>query len=119
VLRASHRVLKTGGTIAFTVIGTVDGITSTPTNFDGYITAASEYLTMLHKAGFSDLAETDVTKAFHVTARTWLEAASDLEADLRAVLGDEGYRDKVANRTETFDAIESGDICRRLITAIA
>jgi hypothetical protein len=119
VLRASKRVLKAGGKMVFTVIGTIDDSSSPPGNFDGYVTPAPDYEPMMRQAGFNHLTQADVTPAFHATALRWLTAASDLEADLREVLGDQGYDDKVASRTETFDAIEAGDIRRLLITAVA
>lgn len=105
--------------MVFTVIAAVDDTSTPPGNFDGYVTPAPDYEPMMHEAGFSNLTEADVTPAFHATALRWLTAASELEADLREVLGDEGYDDKVASRTETFDAIEAGEIRRLLITAIA
>lgn len=101
-------------------IGTASGITKPPPgSFNGYMAPASSYADLAGQAGFNDLTNTDVTDAFHATARRWLMAASDLEHDLRAVLGDEVYAEKLASRSETLEAIEAGEIRRLRITATA
>ena len=74
---------------------------------------------MTIEAGFTDYTERDVTDAFHGTATRWIEAATELEAELRAALGSTIFEDKYASRAETLDAIETGEVRRLLIAATA
>lgn len=119
MLRASKRVLRPGGRLAFTVVATVDSPAPPATDAsDGFILPAPIHLPMVERAGFHDVEETDITAAFHSTAVRWLTAAAELEEDLRSALGDRVFEEKLASRRGTFDAIESGDLCRLLITAM-
>lgn len=80
---------------------------------------ASIYHGLVIESGFHETTVTDVTVAFRSTATRWIDAAIDLESDLRSVLGDGAFADKLASRTETLDAVEAGGIQRLRIAATA
>lgn len=106
--------------MVFTVIGTVDGEASPPIGtFDTFMAPAADYFAMVQNAGFEDVRQSDVTGAFMATAVRWLEAAAELDNDLRSVLGDAVMDEKLASRRDTFAALEAGEICRLLISATA
>lgn len=113
-------MLKPGGKLVFTVIGTVENVDLEHLgSFDAFMSPARDYFAMVTKAGFTDVRESDVTAAFRATAVRWLSAAADLDDDLRSVLGDTSWDDKLTSRRDTFDAIEAGEIRRLLISATA
>ncbi len=119
-MRASRRVLRPGGRLAFSVVATVDPPAPLAADaFGDFVSPAPIHVPMVERAGFHEVEETDITAAFHSTAVRWLTAAAELEKDLRSALGDRVFEEKLASRQGTFDAIESGDLCRLLITAMA
>ena len=80
---------------------------------------ADLYRSLTIEAGFTDYSQIDVTDAFHATATRWIAVANDLELELRAALGATIFEDKYASRTETLDAIETGEVRRLLVGATA
>ena len=119
-MRASRRVLRAGGRIAYSVLGTGPGGSVKPRGtFNRFMIPADRYRPMMMEAGFTDYTERDVTDAFHGTATRWIEAATELEAELRAALGSRIFDDKYSSRAETLDAIETGEVRRLLIAATA
>ena len=102
--------------MAFTVVATPDASISVP---DDFVSPADDYLPLVQTAGFSSIEHSDITDAFHTIMLLWLEAAADLEADLRSVLGDDVFDDKLASRRETLEATEAGELLRLLFTATA
>ncbi len=77
-----------------------------------FIDSTTPYRTMLDRAGFVEIAEVDVSAAYHRTAVQWLAATRDLEPGLRRALGDSGYEERLDRRTRTVAAIEAGLLAR-------
>ena len=86
---------------------------------DDFVTPAGDYLPLVEAARFDRIESSDITDEFLRMAVLWLEVAADLEGDLRTVMGDEVFDDKLASRIETRGAIEAGDLQRLLFTATA
>jgi hypothetical protein len=68
------------------------------------------------RAGFIDVEALDVTPAYLLTARAWLDARLRLREQLRP-LGPEEYDDKVAQGHLAVAAIEAGQLERTLVAA--
>lgn len=124
MLRACRRVLRPGGRLAFFVIWTAPGshgVTREELRGAGpeFVEAPRGYGELLADAGFDRIRERDVTAEYRRTATTWLEEADRLEGDLRAVMGDEPYEEKQAERRTNLEAIDSGILGRALLTARA
>jgi hypothetical protein len=106
--------------MAFTVVATVDASISSPVDvLDDFVSPADDYLPLVEAAGFTSIELSDITDAFHTIMLRWLEAAMDLETDLRIALGDDVFEDKLASRKETLRETEAGDLRRLLFTATA
>lgn len=120
MLRGCKRILKPGGRLAFTVVATVDEATPAPDDvLDDFVTPATDYLPLVETAGFTEIEHSDITDAFHAIMVRWLEAAADLEDDLRTALGDDVFSDKLKSRRESLEANKAGNLLRLLFTATA
>ena len=120
MLRACRRLLRPGARLAFTTIRVADGLTRrerrvaieagppAPTGPDGGELA--------QRAGFVDVESTDVTPAYLVTARAWLDARLDLRDELRP-LGPAEYDEKVDQGRLAVAEIEAGRLRRTLVVA--
>ena len=110
--------------MAFFVIGLTPGLppdrlASARDAAPGFMETPAPYPEMLETAGFGDVTEEDVTDQYRTTAASWLHHAAELEADLREVLGDQGYEEKLATRTASFGELAAGNTARWLYTARA
>lgn len=120
MLRACRKVLRPGGRLAFFVIWTPPGSPGPEELRDAgpeFVEAPRPYGELLAEAGFDQIRERDVTDQYRRTATIWLEEADRLEGDLRAVMGDEPFEQKQAERRTNLEAIESGILGRVLVTA--
>ena len=123
MLRACKRVLVPGGRLVFDVVSVPDSIIDHDDAVDkdryGFVAADAPYVALLEDAGFTDIGFTDTTVKYLEVASRWLDAARDLEADLRDAMGDDVYDEKLASREASFEMAEAGEIGRTLFQAKA
>lgn len=120
MLRASHRLLRSGGRTAFYAIYIVPGLS--PTEYQRAARAGPSSVrsrrtprTLLAAAGSDAVRETDLTDAFGKTSRAWYETAIRLEPHLRAAMGDEAFERSQADRSLMNRAIDDGLLRRGLL----
>jgi hypothetical protein len=120
VLRASKRLLRPGGRLAFLTIQVVPGlsaadhrraVTAGPPSVAGKDTSA-----LLTQAGFSDVWEQDVSAAYFETASAWRSARLRYRDELRP-LDPAAYDERMAHGVEAIDAIQRGWLRRTLHVA--
>jgi len=122
VLRASRRVLRPGGRLAFHTIEVPPGLSAAKRRRASLIgppgvAVRTTYPSLLRSAGFIEIDEVDVTTEYLATHRRWLAATLRHEEGLRSVLGDDGVHEGIERRRRTVDAIEGGLLSRTLYSA--
>ena len=122
MLRASRRILRPSGRTAFFTIHPAPGLTPAQrrrASRDGPIAvaAARPHRELLEAAGFTEVAETDCTAEFAATTRAWLDHWDAGHDDLVALLGEQAFADRQADRRAQLRAIEVGILARSLLTA--
>jgi hypothetical protein len=83
----------------------------------GFVATAVAYSEMLAQVGFSDIGSEDTTPGYLDVAGRWLDAAGDLEIELRDAMGDAMFDDKYASRADSYEMIKSGTLGRTLYWA--
>jgi hypothetical protein len=119
VLRASRRLLRPGGRIAYFTIFTTPGLSKRAHRRavrvgPRAIASSREQPELLEAAGLVEVAATDVTTEFLATARRWVSYASKFEGDLRSTLGDTLFDEQQTDRRAMIAAIEEGLLSRAL-----
>ncbi len=122
MLRASRRVLRPGGRLAFHTIELPPGL-SAPRRRRAIsigppaVTVRTTYRGLLRSAGFIEIDAVDLTAEYLATQRRWLAATHRHEEGLRSALGDDVVREGLERRRRTVDAIEDGLLLRTQYTA--
>lgn len=102
------------------MVATADDTVEPPSAaLDDFVTPVGDYLPLVEAALFTSIESSDITDEFLRMATLWLEVVADLERDLRKVIGDDVFDDKLESRLQTRDAIQAGDLRRLLFTATA
>lgn len=122
MLSACRRALRPAGRIVFSTIEPSPGLTDNDrrrAHRAGPPATAvrTSYECLLHSAGFNSVQSIDVTNEYHATQRRWLEATESREGPIRAVIGDDIYRERVAKRRATLRALDAGLLSRFLYFA--
>ena len=122
MLRASARLLRSGGRTAFYTIHTAEGLTAAQrrrASRDGPIAvaAARPHRAMLDAAGFTDVNELDCTAEFAAVTRAWIEQWDLHYEELAALLGKGVVDERQADRRAQLAATEDGILRRSLFTA--
>ena len=122
MLRASRRVLRPGGRLAFHTIELPPGL-SGPSRRRATsigppaVAVRTSYSSILRSAGFTEIDAVDLTAEYLATQRRWLAATVRYEAELCVVLGDDVAREGIERRRRSLDAIEAGLLIRTMYTA--
>jgi hypothetical protein len=119
VLRACKRVLIPGGRLAFDVVvvpGAISGHDGLDDDY-GFVATAIPYVELIARAGFTDIGSRDTTMEYLEVAGRWLEAARELETELRSAVGDEIFDDKYQSRADSYEMIKAGELGRTLYWA--
>jgi hypothetical protein len=123
VLRASHRVLKPGGTNAFTVIAVSEGLSAEQREEaiaagPPHVDADLSYPDLMHAAGFDHVEATDVTRLYLHTLTSWWREWETESVELRRILGGDDYTERQANRKRAIRAVRDGLLHRYLISGV-
>ena len=119
MLRACRRLLRPGGRTAFFTIFVARGL-SAPEHRRAVrlgpraVASRESPEELLHKAGFAEVEEFDVTPEYLRTAEDWLEGSWSLEDGLREVLGSAEFDELQTERRQAISAIREGLLCRSL-----
>ncbi len=121
-MRASRRILKRGGRVAFLVIEPTPGLDPAARrrahrNGPSAIAIRTGYPSIMGTAGFVDIEAIDLTAEYLQTQRAWISATVNREAGIRAALGDEGFDQRMKDRMDTLRATEDGLLARFLYVA--
>ena len=119
MLRASRRLLRPGGRTAYFTIFPAPGLSKRDHRRavrlgPRAVRSSKDQEELLEAAGFTRIIVMDVTQDFLETARRWLTHASELDGELRSVLGDALFDEQQADRQDLITAIEDGLLCRSL-----
>lgn len=120
MLRASRRLLRAGGRLAFFTIQVAPGL-ATADHRRAVIAgppsvAGKDGAELLEQAGFVEVFEEDVTAAYLDTARAWRAARLEHRDELRP-LDPQAYDERLVHGTEAIEAIERGWLRRTLLVA--
>ncbi|MGK0276007.1 MAG: hypothetical protein ACI9N0_002394 [Ilumatobacter sp.] len=122
MLRASRRVLRPGGRLAFHTIELPPGLTPAKRRRaisigPPAVTVRTTYPGLLRSAGFNEIDEVDQTAEYLATQHRWLAATLRHEEGLRLALGGDAVEEGIGRRRRTVNAIEEGLLLRTLYTA--
>lgn len=122
MLRASRRVLRPGGRIAFHTIQATAGLSGPRRRLaheagPPAVAVRTSYPGLLRSAGFTDIVAMDLTSEYRSTQQRWIDASQRHEEGLRKIVGDVDYEDRAAGRRQTAQAIDDGLLARILYTA--
>lgn len=121
MLRATRRILRPGGRIAFTVIHLAEGLSreqrsrAVAAGPAAVTTRSPSYVHLLRSAGFRDVGAIDVTEDFLSRLRDWLRYAGDHEDELVAAQPD--FSTSLEQRFASRGAVEAGLLRRSLLFA--
>lgn len=123
VLRECRRLLRIGGTLAFTTIFAAPGLTAPQRRRAHragpiYVAARHPYPELVERAGFTRLTEVDLTEDYERTQADWYEALEQRADELRRLTSDTEYASNQADRRRTLVAIHDGLLRRSLFTAV-
>ena len=123
MLRACRRLLSRGSRTAFLTIVVAPGLTparrrEAARSGPPAVLARLDHVSMLHAAGFADVAETDLTADYLTSVRSWFSESAAREGDLRSVLGDAQFEDRQNDRRLQIAAIEGGLLRRMLFVGV-
>lgn len=121
MLRASHRVLKPGGTTAFFVIAVNDEATGTEREEaiaagPPHVDTDHTYPELMEMAGFSHVEVTDLTPEYLATLTAWWREWDAAADELAAIVGDDDFQERQTNRARAIRSVEAGLLRRYLIT---
>jgi hypothetical protein len=120
VLRASKRLLRPDGRLAFLTIQVAQGLPAAAhrqaVSAGPPSVGTDDTGELLVRAGFADVYEEDATQAYLVTARRWREARLQYRDELRP-LDPAGYDERMEHGAEAIEAIERGWLRRTLLVA--
>ncbi|MFQ5948781.1 MAG: hypothetical protein ACE5KX_07970 [Acidimicrobiia bacterium] len=123
VLRACRRLLRPGGRTAYLTIFIAPDLTEPDRGRAEQagppaVASPHDQQTLLHRAGFVEIAEQDMTSEYRDTARAWLEESERFASELRAALGEPEFDERQQERRAALAAIEGGLLRRSLFTAV-
>ena len=121
MLRACVRLLRPGGTIAYTTIETTPGLDRMRQREalrvgPPAVEARATTDVLMQQAGFGEVRVTDLTSGFLETARAWLREFKAHERDVKAVLGEASWEERQASRASIERGIANGLLRRVLVS---
>lgn len=123
VLRECRRVLGASGKMVFTVISIAPNLS--PADHvraaacgPPYVETSLPYAAMLRQASWEITEHTDLSAEYRDSVRRLLREEETHADELRALLGDTEYSERLTRRRRNLGAIEAGLIQREMFTAI-
>ncbi len=122
VLKDCCRVIRPGGHMVFAVVSVTPGLGTADharavASGTQFIETPAGYHDMLRDAGWTLEEDLDQTDAYIATCRRQIEADTDNQDDLEALLGDKAYDERVTKWRGYLDALTDGLLCRHRYTA--
>ena len=123
VLRECRRALRTGGRMVFTVISISPNLSSADYERAAacgppYIETSVEYPEMLRQAGWEITNHVDLTPEYGESVRRLLHEEEAHADELRDLLGNAEYSDRLTRRRRSLSVIEEGLLQREMFGAI-
>jgi len=123
VLRATSRVLKSGGLLSFLVIAVANGLSAAETNIaldagPEHIDAGPGYPALMEAAGFEDIQVVDVTDEYMVTLTGWIREWEADSSELEQLMGIAEFAERQKRRSQAIASARDGLLQRYLISAI-
>ena len=122
LLRGCHRLLRAGGRLAFTTIHVAPDLDAARHRRavqagPWQVGTRRPYPELVVQAGFTDVADIDVTEDYARTQRAWFEANESRADEVRRLTTESEFATEQADRRFAQAAIEDGLLRRSLITA--
>lgn len=122
MLRATRRVLKPGGRVAFLVIAIADGLGAEQLDRaldvgPEYAAAGDGYPALLAGAGFNDVALVDVSDEYRMTQQAWIQEWDTEAAAISRLIGNKEFAERQERRRRALAGTEEGLLERWLISA--
>ena len=123
MLRASHRVLKSGGTTTFAVIALGDDLTGKRLEEaiaagPPHVATDRAYPDLMRVAGFEDVEIADVTPEYLETLTAWWREWETESVELNRIVGADDFRERQANRMRAIRAAQNGLLRRYLVSGV-
>ena len=123
VLKECRRVLRPGGKMVFTVIFIAQGLATADYARavdcgPPVVETAIGYPEMLREAGWEITTRADLTAEYQASKSHLIDEEEAHEAELRDLLGDDAFFDRLARRRRSLAAIEQGLIRRALFGVV-
>jgi hypothetical protein len=123
VLRATRRLLRSGGRTAFSVIHLAPDLSAEERERAVEIgpaavsTRSPSYRHLLRSAGFVEVEQTDVTAEYRTVQRRWLDHARSMEEELAAVEAPGAFAERIEEQLATRTALDEDLLRRSLFVA--
>ncbi|HET7483092.1 MAG TPA: hypothetical protein VFK89_09550 [Actinomycetota bacterium] len=122
MLRACRRLLRSGGSIAYTTIVAAAGLDDARRREairlgPPAVEATAPDDVLMERAGFVEIDVTDVTPSFLDTARAWSSEFSRHESGVKEVLGEPEWEERQGSRARIITGIRDGLLRRVLVSA--
>ncbi len=123
MLRAFHRILRAGGSIAGYIIHASPGLTGSDELRAAElgppeVGASASPTEMACSVGFSIVEDRDVTETFSSTCEAILCSRGELEDELRRAEGDDTFEEEQAKKSHMLTGIGEGLLRRSLVIAM-
>ena len=119
VLENCRRVIRKGGTMAFTVISVAPGLSVASyeralANAPEFIEAEASYSVLLRDTGWRQVERIDLTQSYRDSCRRQIAADEEFQEGLSAILGRQQATERLENWRSKLRAIEDGLFRREL-----
>ncbi|MBT8207681.1 MAG: hypothetical protein HKN94_01645 [Acidimicrobiales bacterium] len=106
-------MLRPGGHLAFHTIQPAENLSKSQRRRvsaagPSAVALRTTYRSLLSSAEFTDIVASDVTSNYRATLQRWTDATQTRQAEMRRVMGEEAYGERLADRSRALQAIDDG-----------